>query len=407
MENPSKKIKLEPKNDFETQQENFLTDQKVKKDPEGNFLFLSFESPKMPKLIKREVTRKEIKRVKSSKFSEFQCKICQRYLCDKVNLDRHTERHFQPSSFECKRCEKIFKAKGYFKTHKCVKKSERHFCPFCEKNFSLGVSLSAHVKQFHPEKLKVDLFNCDFCNEKFFQKGNLKFHLESFKCRTQKNFTCDHCGKEFKEKSKIRRHVKSNANFKVECNAQVRLKSLSVHKTLVHKQNEKFECKITKNVFKNSQILKVHFEMKFYCKFCIRKFSNRAKLNQHLKFHENPEQFKCQICGHQSTTKSSLKTHLKNHDKNRNYNFKCNQCNYRTDSKKHLINHLKVHEKFRNYANAVKCEHCPSVLKTKASYKDHLRRQHGTREKFQCDVCDSQYLSKISIKKHLFKHIKV
>jgi hypothetical protein len=54
MENSSKKIKLEPENDFKnfsgSQQEIFLQDQKVKKDPEGNFLFLPLESPKMPNL---------------------------------------------------------------------------------------------------------------------------------------------------------------------------------------------------------------------------------------------------------------------------------------------------------------------------------------------------------------------
>jgi hypothetical protein len=65
----------------------------VKKDPEGNFLLLPFESPKMPKSIKREVTRKDIKGGVSLKFSKFQCKICQKYLKDKLNLKNQPRSH--------------------------------------------------------------------------------------------------------------------------------------------------------------------------------------------------------------------------------------------------------------------------------------------------------------------------
>jgi hypothetical protein len=198
MENPPKKIKIEPENDFEnssgSQQENFLPDQKIKNDPEGNFLFLQFQSPKMPKSIKREVTRKNIKGGVSLKFSKFQCKICQKYLSIITELNRHTECHFQPSSFECKRCKKIFKLKWRFDTHKCLKKSEKLPCKFCEKKYFNSVSLSQHIKKCHADKLN-GLFSCDFCNEKYLIKGKLKNHLESFQCRNRQIFTCDHCRK--------------------------------------------------------------------------------------------------------------------------------------------------------------------------------------------------------------------
>jgi KRAB domain-containing zinc finger protein len=300
MENPPKKIKLESENDFEnsseSQQENFLTDQKVKKDPERNFLFLPFESPKMPKSIKREVMRKEIKCSRTSYFSKFQCNICEKYLINQDSLDRHTELHFQPSSFECKRCDKTWEIKGKFDAHKCLKKSERHFCNFCEKNFAYDCSLSTHIKKFHTDKMKVNWFCCDFCNEKFITKGYLKFHLESFQCR--KIFTCDHCGKEFDKKVKILRHIRS------------------------HETHGKLECEI-----------------------CERKFSMRGDVNKHMKFHENPDQFKCQICGHQATQISNLKTHLKTHDKNREKKLKCDQCDFKTDYKHSLNYHSKRHVK--------------------------------------------------------------
>jgi KRAB domain-containing zinc finger protein len=304
MENSVKKIKLESENDFEnsseSQQENFLTDQKVKKDPEGNFLFLEFESPKMPNSIKREVTRKEIKTTKKPiKFSKHQCQICQKYFSRRGRLESHVELHFQPSSFECKRCERIFELKHRFKAHKCVKKSEGHFCRFCKKNFSFAIHLRTHIKKFHAEKLKVNLFSCDFCDEKYVWKGNLKNHLESFQCRIQKIFTCDHCGKEFDNKTNLYNHILIHASNKVKCeicHVQVNLRRLKRHMKLVH-ESEKVECKICKKVLKNSKVFKGH-----------------------MKCHENSEKFKCQICGHQTGRKSSLKLHLRIHDKNRERN---------------------------------------------------------------------------------------
>jgi KRAB domain-containing zinc finger protein len=325
MENPSKKIKLEPKNDFEnsseSQQENFLLHQKVKKDPEGNFLFLPFESPKMPKSIKSEVTKKEIKGNgrKLTKFSKHQCHICQKYLCNKKALKHHIERHFQPSSFECKRCKKNFELKWRFDSHKCVKESERHFCSFCEKNLVSYYVLRKHMKNFHADKLKDDLFYCDFCDEKLY-KGKLKVHLESSKCKNRKIFTCDHCGKEFGKKAKICEHLQVHTVFKTECEiCHTQVKSLKNHMRSVHSQ-QRFSCAICKKTFTNLKLLerhqKWHDSNRFQCQFCTLKFKLKGQLNYHMKFHENPDQFKCQVCGHQAKAKNRLKKHLKTHAKN-------------------------------------------------------------------------------------------
>jgi KRAB domain-containing zinc finger protein len=272
-------------------------------------------------------------------------------------LDKHTERHFQPRSFECKKCEKIFKQKGSFDTHKCLKKSDRHPCTFCEKNYSCASDLTKHIKKIHADKLKIDWFYCDLCDEKFKMKGFLKTHLESLKCRSQKNFTCDHCGKEFCEKDNIRAHVKSHAVHKVECkicHAQLKPKHLKQHMNNFHnrvkveckichskiKQNWikqhiklshsdlKIKCKICPKIFKSFQNLKrhqkVHDKKRFSCGICDQKFCTKGSVNTHMKFHENPDQFKCKICGHQLKAKQSLKVHLTIHEKNRKKNLICN-----------------------------------------------------------------------------------
>jgi KRAB domain-containing zinc finger protein len=306
------------------------SEEKVKKDPEGNFLFLPFESPKMPKSIKREVMRKEVKnnRGGSTNFSKHQCKICKKYFQRKSYLDQHTERHFQPSSFECKKCEKTFKMKRRFDAHKCVKKSERHFCEFCEKNYSTAHQIQTHQKKIHADQLNVDWLYCEFCNEKFFTKGNLKKHLENFQCRKpkQKIFTCDHCGKDFDERGKISPHVRVHAIYKVKCeicHTQVKLARFREHTRMMH------ERKITN----------------FKCKICKKDMKNLISLRNHERNH-NSKPFKCPLCDLKLKSKPIFLRHLKRvHEKNREKNFKCNQCDYKTDDKSSLKIHLDRHER--------------------------------------------------------------
>jgi KRAB domain-containing zinc finger protein len=50
------------------------------------------------------------------------------------------------------------------------------------------------------------------------------------------------------------------------------------------------------------------------CETCGQKFRFNCEKNRHMKFHKNPEEFKCKICGHQSTQKSNLQSHLKTHE---------------------------------------------------------------------------------------------
>jgi KRAB domain-containing zinc finger protein len=366
----------------------------------------------MPKSIKREVTRKEIKGHGSRellKFSKFQCKICQRYLYDEKSLKNHTELHFQPSRYDCKKCERTFELKWRFDAHKCVKKSERHFCNFCEKNFSQALTLKKHMKKIHADKIKVDLFTCDFCDEKFITKYRLKSHLNDFRCR--KIFTCYHCGKKFNEKDNIARHVRIHAKFKIKCeicHTEINLSRLNRHKADAH-ANQSIECKLCTKVFKNSYAFKNHQKFhgtkKFCCKLCDRKFSIRSHFNYHLRFHKNPEILQCQICGHQSTTKQNLTLHSRTHNKNREKNLKCDKCDYKTDRKDHFNNHLKLHEKLakklKNNPNAIKCEKCPSVLLSLNIYQKHLKTKHKIREKPQCDLCGRNFYDKKNLSRHL------
>jgi KRAB domain-containing zinc finger protein len=178
-----------------------------------------------------------------------------------------------------------------------------------------------------------------------------------------------------------------------------------------HSDEGKVKCEICKKNFKHLQSLrfhqKIHESKRFECQFCDLKYLTEGQLNHHMKFHKNPEQFKCLICGHQTKRKEHLEMHLKTHNKNREKNFRCNQCDFKTNHKQSLKSHLKSHEnlkeKLRKFSTAIKCEKCPSVLKSKRTYWRHFRERHKNIGKFQCDLCESKYGEKYTLKKHLAK----
>jgi hypothetical protein len=218
--------------------------------------------PKSKKFVVREVTKAAIVNNKrySTEFSEFQCQICLKYFSRKFYLDYHMELHFQPSTYDCQNCERIFKTKFRFDGHKCVKKSERHFCTFCDKNFSSVDSLTAHVKNNHSEKLNQKIFLCKLCGAKFFHEHKLRVHLKTFVCLQA--YHCDYCGKKFDKKRGLKDHIKVHAIYKVECticNAMVKLSSWRIHTRLKHlKKEAKAKSRKSVKVPKNQQKSQVH-----------------------------------------------------------------------------------------------------------------------------------------------------
>jgi KRAB domain-containing zinc finger protein len=47
------------------------------------------------------------------------------------------------------------------------------------------------------------------------------------------------------------------------------------------------------------------------CKFCDKKFGHKGYLKEHEMLHQNPDAFRCDICGHRSTTLGNLRIHKK------------------------------------------------------------------------------------------------
>ena len=118
-------------------------------------------------------------------------------------------------------------------------------CPECVYRSQEEANFEAHAIQHHPQsriyfsqikeeileteidpilfkseeieekpEISEDLFECNFCSEKFENSKELKYHLKNE--HSSDNFKCEHCEKEFKSALKLSNHQEKE-HAEIEC----------------------------------------------------------------------------------------------------------------------------------------------------------------------------------------------
>ena len=93
-------------------------------------------------------------------------------------------------SFQCNKCNKIFKKMVYLKEHLskniCNKYSTYEYnCPKCDRKYKTNKSLNKHIRDKHAnisKDLKKTIIKCPICSIEFSNNSNLKRHLKKY-CR--------------------------------------------------------------------------------------------------------------------------------------------------------------------------------------------------------------------------------
>ncbi|CAH0557196.1 unnamed protein product [Brassicogethes aeneus] len=201
-----------------------------------------------------------------------------------------------------------------------------------------------------------------------------------------------------------------------------------------------------------------HTDEKYTCIVCSKLFSNKIKLQKHLKTHDDSNPFKCEECLQTFSKKWNFDTHMRSHVKNedKKYScevcgqqfmfqylltiheykhkedkpFPCSKCNKSCLTGEHLRRHVKIHEK--GYIKKVhSCLVCnkkfsyPSFLevhmKTHTGEKPHLcsvcgkafrqigslhfhQRVHTGYRPYPCNVCGESFMSSSALTGHSRKH---
>lgn len=136
-----------------------------------------------------------------------------------------------------------------------------------------------------------------------------------------------------------------------------------------------------------------------YIKCCNRKFNAIKLINDHLVYHENPDQFKCSHCDKRFLEHPSLITHQERmHRTDAEKPYACKKCSYRFVSRGILNAHIRrTHERDKL---RVKCPKCGKMLSGTVSLSLHIRNTHNREGETVCDLCGLKCSSQTSYENH-------
>lgn len=401
------------------------------------------------------------KRTKLKPYKTFtKCEKCEKWVA--VPLRRHLKYCDKVSvceTFQCDHCNFNTWFKGRLKEHSVIhlktwKSFGRPHCFICKADFSCHYSLKCHifesidhraVRQTHPKVVKGHKCHrcgyeapcsnvlgnhlalkpcfCYYCDEKFTCRPLLKEHYKVEHGAESNNFPCESCDKVHKIVSKLKDH-----------------QQLWQHGKFSSKLQETLNCSECPKQFSSKEYLRKHLKRchrelfasileknSLKCQICHVSFKTRQRLNLHLDNHENVKTYRCKTCPFVTLNLAIFKAHSRNHrqaprllvscrfcsDKFENkksmqthveashpeHHFYCDLCSLKFQYKFDIRYHMKVH---MIYQDNFKCERCGAGFRDKLALNSHFKQKIS-----KCYYCDSQFLCKALLTRHLSESHKV
>ena len=140
-------------------------------------------------------------------------------------------------------------------------------------------------------------------------------------------------------------------------------------------------------------LIKQHFnqqvDLKLPCNLCIKTFSTKLKLREHLRFTHQSQQ-ECDICEKNFSNKMNLNNHKSKFHINNLLSYYCNQRQQQFDNKYNFLRHSKVHEN-KEKKNVIKYYPCPNCKESFIHLRDLFNREKKyEKTTYACD----QFLNK-------------
>ncbi|XP_050074558.1 zinc finger protein 62 homolog [Anopheles maculipalpis] len=137
-----------------------------------------------------------------------------------------------------------------------------------------------------------------------------------------------------------------------------------------------------------------HYKIFVQCPVCEMKLRTKVTLVQHMDMHQNPEKYRCEVCGE---VFQNMKEHMQNKHEERQ--FSCDLCGSKFPFKKRLVVHMKKMHAEKN----VTCDQCQKSF-TRYTIEDHRRSVHMAR--FVCEHCPKTFKIRFRLHKHMQEHDK-
>ncbi|KAH8335575.1 hypothetical protein KR074_006119 [Drosophila pseudoananassae] len=122
----------------------------------------------------------------------------------------------------------------------------------------------------------------------------------------------------------------------------------------------------------------------FSCNLCPNVYSQRVKLTEHLKVHNNDKPHECEICNKKFRQTTQLARHMNSHTGNRPY--KCDFCDSCFGDPSTRIKHQRIHTNERPY----KCKFCTKTFSYSNVLRVHIKTHTGERP-YSCQYCHKKF----------------
>ncbi|XP_049602528.1 zinc finger and BTB domain-containing protein 41 [Syngnathus scovelli] len=264
-------------------------------------------------------------------------------------------------------------------------------CPKCDKTFDRAGKYESHTRVHTKEKP----FQCDICQQRYSTKSNLTVHKKKHTDNAplqMKEHKCPFCNKFHASTKTLAKHVR---RFHPEHLQEFVSKSKK-------RKTEGWKCPICLKSFTRRTHLQEHMilhtqDRPFKCAFCDEFFRSRfARLKHQEKYHLGP--FPCEICGRNFNDTGNRRRHVEcTHGGKRKWT--CFVCGKSVRERTTLREHMRIHSGEKPHI----CGVCGQTFRHKSSYRLHLR-MHRNDKRYECDECGKTFVRHDHLTKHQKTH---
>lgn len=187
------------------------------------------------------------------------------------------------------------------------------------------------------------------------------------------------------------------------------VEDLQEHSMQVHNSCNPYQCIDCGMKRSNLKAFMIHVrthrtDLNYSCYVCFEKFLSIDKVASHRRWEHENSKYICLGCRIPFDNNVELKEHVDKYYKT-NYAYKpsdltCRICNVICANNKDWRKHGLTHK-----SKEFVCETCGKSFLTKSSLKDHIFMRHDTVNKlFKCDICNSAFKYARALRKHSIIH---
>lgn len=294
---------------------------------------------------------------------EYYCSVCSKEFPHAYKLERHKLIHTGEKPYCCSICGRGFNQKGNLKTHHKVHLGLKGSSDLDEEENPIASELSEYLKSLPGESRIRSSLRCLDCGTECESHSALQAHHVTSHTETETAGEPDAVD-----------HSPSPLLFCRRCGVQF-------------SEKEKLE-----------EHMKTHTKAKPYsCPDCGKKFINESYIQIHQRIHTGEKPFLCSDCGRGFHTASSLKLHEMQHSGERPY--ACSICGKTFRINSYLTAHYQTHIKDRPFI----CSVCGKGYSRAEELKVHHRLHTGERP-YECGECGKSFIYRQGLRQHQRTH---